>query len=51
VPHAQPACARSVRGRTLRTTRADPAAVRAPDLAKRAFTALAANQLWLVDLT
>jgi putative transposase len=33
------------------TTRADPGAVRAPDLVKRVFTAAAPNQLWVTDLT
>ena len=33
------------------TTRADPDAVRAPDLVKRDFTAKAPDQLWVTDLT
>jgi putative transposase len=34
-----------------KTTRADPSAVRAPDLVHRKFTATAPNQLWVVDFT
>ena len=37
------------RGRQFVTTRADPAAVRAPDLVKRAFGATRPNELWVVD--
>jgi len=33
------------------TTRADPAALRAPDLVKRNFTATAPDQLWVADFT
>jgi putative transposase len=33
------------------TTHADPAAVRAPDLVKRDFTATAPDQLWVADFT
>jgi putative transposase len=33
------------------TTRSDPAAVRAPDLIKRDFTATAPNQKWVADFT
>jgi transposase InsO family protein len=33
------------------TTHADPAAVRAPDLVKRNFTATAPDQLWVADFT
>jgi putative transposase len=33
------------------TTRPDPAAVRAPDLVERDFSAATPNQLWLVDFT
>lgn len=40
-----------VRGKSKRTTRADPAAVRAPDLVKRHFTASAPNRLWVSDFT
>ena len=39
------------RRRTIRTTRRDPAAPRADDLVRRAFTALAPNQLWVADIT
>jgi putative transposase len=39
------------RGRRVRTTIADPAAVRPPDLVDRKFTAQAPNQLWVVDFT
>ena len=39
------------RGRRYRTTRADPAADRAPDLVRRNFTAEAPNALWVTDLT
>lgn len=35
-----------VRGKSKRTTVADPAAVRAPDLVNRQFTATRPNQLW-----
>jgi putative transposase len=41
----------AVRGKTFRTTRADKAAARPPDLVKRDFTAVAPNRLWLVDFT
>jgi putative transposase len=37
--------------RKVFTTRQDPAAVRAPDLVKRIFTATAPNELWVTDLT
>lgn len=40
-----------VRGKAKRTTKADPAAVRAPDLVKRHFTATEPNRLWLSDFT
>ena len=40
-----------VRGTTRRTTIADPAAVRAPDLVNRQFTATRPNQLWVSDFT
>lgn len=40
-----------VRGKSKRTTRADPSAVRAPDLVKRLFTASEPNRLWLSDFT
>ncbi len=39
------------RGKTVRTTRADPADVRAPDLVKREFTATGPYQLWVSDFT
>lgn len=39
------------RGKHLRTTKADPAAARHPDLVGRKFTASAPNQLWVTDLT
>jgi putative transposase len=39
------------RGKPWRTTKADPTAVRHPDLVKRDFTAPAPNQLWLADFT
>ena len=39
------------RTKRVRTTRADPAAARHPDLVGRAFTATAPNQLWVTDLT
>ena len=35
----------------MRTTIADPKAVRPPDLVKRNFTASRPNQLWVVDFT
>jgi len=40
-----------VRGKSKRTTKADPAAVRAPDLVKRQFTATEPDRLWLSDFT
>lgn len=40
-----------VRGKAKRTTKADPSAVRAPDLVKRDFTATAPNRLWVSDFT
>jgi transposase InsO family protein len=39
------------RARKRFTTRPDPAAVRAPDLLKRDFTAAAPNQRWVTDFT
>jgi len=39
------------RGKAKRTTKADPSAVRAPDLVKRHFTATEPNRLWLSDFT
>jgi len=39
------------RGRPFITTKADPKAVRPPDLVKRDFTAARPNLLWLVDFT
>ena len=41
----------AVRGRTVRTTVADPDGARAPDLVKRQFTAGAPNRLWVADFT
>ena len=41
----------AVRGRTRRTTVADPTAARAPDLVERDFTAAAPNRLWVADFT
>ena len=41
----------SRRRRPVFTTRADPAAVRAPDLVNRNFTAEEPNRLWVTDLT
>ncbi len=40
-----------VRGKSKRTTKADPAAVRAPDLVKRHFTASEPDHLWVSDFT
>ncbi|WP_163678755.1 IS3 family transposase [Mycolicibacterium poriferae] len=39
------------RGKPVKTTNADPAAPRHPDLVNRRFTAAAPNQLWVTDLT
>lgn len=39
------------RGKRVRTTKADPAATRHPDLVKRRFSANGPNQLWVTDLT
>ena len=39
------------RTKRVRTTRADPAATRHPDLVNRDFTATAPNQLWVTDLS
>ncbi|WOF20777.1 IS3 family transposase [Mycobacterium avium] len=39
------------RGKRVRTTKADPAAARHPDLVHRNFAAAAPNQLWVTDLT
>lgn len=39
------------RARKVRTTVADPAAERAPDLVKRQFTAARPDQLWVADFT
>lgn len=39
------------RGKRVRTTKPDPAAVRHPDLVGRDFTATAPNALWVTDLT
>jgi putative transposase len=41
----------AVRGKTRRTTVADPAATRAPDLVQRRFVATRPNQLWVSDFT
>ena len=41
----------SRRRKKVFTTRADPDAVRAPDLVNRNFTAAAPDQLWVTDLT
>ncbi len=41
----------ATRGRTFKTTMADPAAARPADLVKRDFTAPAPNRLWVVDFT
>ena len=39
------------RGKKRRTTRADPAADRHPDLVERNFSAEEPNRLWVMDLT
>lgn len=39
------------RGKAVKTTTADPAAPRHPDLVNRQFSASAPNQLWVTDLT
>jgi putative transposase len=39
------------RGRTVRTTRSDPAAARPPDLVHRNFAPRAPNQLWVADFS
>ena len=39
------------RGKAVKTTKADPAAARHPDLVNRRFSASAPNQLWVTDLT
>jgi putative transposase len=39
------------RGRSVRTTRRDEAAQRPADLVERQFSAVAPNQLWVVDIT
>ncbi len=39
------------RRRKVRTTIADPAATRPPDVVERDFTATKPNQLWVVDFT
>ena len=41
----------ATRGRRVFTTKADPAAARAPDLVKRDFTADRPNALWVSDFT
>lgn len=40
-----------VRGKSQRTTKADPAALRAPDLVKRLFAASEPDRLWVSDFT
>ncbi len=40
-----------VRGKSKRTTKADPSAVRAPDLVKRHFAAIEPDRLWVSDFT
>lgn len=40
-----------VRGKSKRTTKADPSALRAPDLVKRHFAASEPNRLWVSDFT
>jgi len=39
------------RGKPWRTTKADPSAVRRPDLVNRDFTASRPDELWLADFT
>jgi putative transposase len=39
------------RGKKVRTTRADPTDVRAPDLVERDFTASGPDELWVTDFT
>ena len=39
------------RGKPWRTTRADPAALRSPDLVKRDFTACRPDEKWFADFT
>jgi len=39
------------RGKKRKTTKADPAATRHPDLVERTFVAEAPNRLWVTDLT
>ena len=41
----------AVRGKTKRTTIADPAAQRARDLVNRNFTPAAPDRLWVADIT
>ena len=41
----------ATRAKTVRTTVADPAAERAPDLVRRQFTAARPDQLWVADFT
>lgn len=48
---AQLGLAGAVRGKTRRTTIADPAAVRPADLVQRQFEPAAPNRLWVADLT
>jgi putative transposase len=44
-------CGAKRRGKRWRTTTADPAARRRPDLVDRDFTAASPNELWVADLT
>ena len=41
----------ATRSKRVKTTKADPAAPRHPDLVQREFTATAPNRLWVTDLT
>lgn len=45
------ALAGAVRGKTKRTTIADPAAQRARDLVNRNFAPTAPDRLWVADIT
>ena len=44
-------CGAKRRGKPWRTTKADPAARRRPDLVDRDFTAAGPNRLWVADIT
>ena len=44
-------CGAKRRGKPWRTTKADPAARRRPDLVDRDFTATGPNRLWVADIT